>query len=167
MLRIDLNRHYKNLKYEFQGFSLNIWTKSEETLTTLEKPLLLIDPYLISYNSTTNNYNLKYTNFNYLFSYAHMFPIVLNYSLLNPPNHYQTQWIPISITFSHNVGSLDRSFYIQMSINNEPLQSTYYDAMHLPSQIMLFNYFSKVNYRYLKFWDKYVSIDALNKINYM
>ncbi len=162
-----MNRYYKNLKNDFQGFSVNLWTKSGETLTNLDKPLLLIDPYLISYNTTTNSYNLKFTNFNYLFSFADMFRVILNYTLKNDPSFYQNQWIPISITFSHNVGSEEKSFYIQMSINNEPLQSTYFDNMFLPSQIILFNYFSKVSYRYLKFWDRYMSIDILNKLNYM
>jgi hypothetical protein len=167
MLRIDMKRYYKNLMNSFQGFSVNLWIKSGDTLPNLDKPLLLIDPYLISYSSKTNTYNIKFSNFNYLFSYADMFPIILNYTLQYEPPEYQNKWIPVSLAFSYNARSKDGSFYIQMSINNEPVQSTYYDKYQKPSQIILFNYFSKVSYRYLKFWDRYITIDILNKLNYL
>lgn len=151
----------------FQGFSLNIWIKSGENLPDLDKPLLLIDPYLISYSSKTNTYNIKFSKFNYLFSYADMFPIILNYTLTYDSSVYQNKWIPISLAFSYNTRSKDNSFYIQMSINNEPVQSTYYEKYDKPSQIIIFNYFSKVSYRYMKFWDRYITLDILNKLNYL
>lgn len=167
VLKIDLNRYYANRLHDFQGFSINIWTQLGEVLGNFDQPLLLIDPFLVSYNSVTNNYYLKYTKFNYLLSYSNLFPVLINYSLQSNSTVYQSQWIPITLAFSYNFRSGGNSYYIQMSINNENGQSAYFDQMYLPTILMLFNHYSKVSYRYLKFWDRYIPINVLNKLSYV
>lgn len=165
-LKIDTNRYFNNMVYETDGHSFNFWYKSAEDLSTVEKPLVLIDPYLLTYNTTTVNYALRHTSFNYLFSYSALFNRVLNYPVnFNNSALYQTTWIPVSITFGYS--STSNSTYVQMSINNEPSRASTYNGYSKPSQILLFGYFSQVYYRFIKLWDRYIPTDMLNQANYM
>jgi hypothetical protein len=168
VLKIDLSRHYKNQQYVFQGYSANFWMKFGNKLTTIDKPLILLDPFLLSYKSSSPSFNLKYTNFNYLFSFSNYFSTILDYPVdPSQATNYETKWVPVSLSFSTNPAFEKKSFYIQLSINNEKSRVTFFDGAFPPTQILLFNYFSKITYRYLKVWDRFISTDLLNKANYV
>jgi len=167
IIKIDLSKHYKNSNYEYKGLSFNLWAKFDEVSALIEKPILLIDPFLLNYNSTntSGNYFLRNSKFNYMFSYSNFFPSLINYSLINNKEYYETNWIPysIGILYSKNLNN----FFIQVSINNENPRSLIVNQKDIPKTIILFNHFSKIFYRYLKIWDRYISSDELNSINYM
>ena len=69
----------------------------------------------------------------------------------------------IGLSYSQNF----KNFFIQISINNEVSRSIIQYETKIPDLVLFFNYFSKINYRYVKIWDRYLSSDELNSINYM
>jgi len=165
-MKIDLSNHYANSNYKYIGLSVNLWAKFDNISTLMEKPIILIDPFLLNYNrtDTNGNYFLRNSNFNYMFSYSNYFPALINYTLNNNKEFYETNWIPysIGILYSENFDN----FYVQISINNENPRSLIVYQKDIPKTIILFNYFSKIFYRYLKIWDRYISSEELNSINY-
>lgn len=164
MVKIDLESHYKNSNYKYIGLSLNLWAKFDDISNMIEKPIVLIDPFLLNYNNTNGNYILRNSNFNYMFSYSNYFPSLINYKLDNNKQYYTSNWIPYSIGLLYS--EKFENFYIQLSINNENPRSLIIYQKNIPKNIMLFNHFSKIYYRYLKIWDRYISSEELNSINY-
>jgi len=165
IMKIDLSKYYSNNIYDYTGISYNFWAKFGDVSSTIEKPISLIDPYLINYNSTFGNYYLRNSNFNYLFSFSNYFPILINYTTANPKSVYESNWIPYSIGLSYS--NSFKNFFIQISINNEIAKSMIVYESRIPQLIILFNYFSKIQYRYIKVWDRYLTSDELNSINYV
>jgi hypothetical protein len=164
-MKIDLSHYYRNSNFEYNGISLNFWAKFEDISEFLEKPVAMIDPYLITYNSTYGNYFLRNSNFNYLFSFSNYFPILMNYTTSNAKTFYEKNWIPYSVGISYSVSL--KNFFIQVSLNNEISRSIIQYDTRIPELIFFFNYFSKIQYRFIKIWDRYLTSDELNSINYM
>jgi hypothetical protein len=166
IIKLDLSKHYANSNKKYIGLSLNLWAKFDEVSSLIEKPIILIDPFLLNYNRTNlnGNYFLRNSKFNYMFSYSNFFPSLINYTLINNREYYETNWIPysIGILFSEDF----QNFFIQISINNENPRSLIVYQKEIPQTIILFNHFSKIFYRYLKIWDRYISSEELNSINY-
>lgn len=165
MMKIDLSKYYSNSIYEYTGISLNFWAKFGDISTSIEKPVALIDPFLLTYNSTYTNYLLKHTKFNYMFSFSNYFPVLINYTTSNPKTIYESNWIPYSIGLSYSNNF--KNFFIQVSINNEVSRSLIQYESSKPQLVLLFNYFSKIQYRFIRIWDRYISTDELNTINYV
>jgi hypothetical protein len=165
MMKIDLSKHYSNSIFEYTGISFSFWAKFGDVSTIIEKPISLIDPFLLTYNSTYVNYNLKNSNYNYMFSFSNYFPTLINYTTNNPKTVYENNWIPYSISLSYSV--IYKNFFIQISINNEIPRSIIVYDVKIPEMIVLFNYFSKIQYRFLKIWDRYIASEELNSINYV
>lgn len=163
-MTIDLSNHYKNSNYKYIGTSLNLWAKFEE-ISDLEKPIFLIDPFLLNFNFTGSNFVLRNSNFNYMFSYSEYFPVLINYPTSNKNSFYQNTWIPFSLGLMYSEEY--KNFYIQLSINNETPRSIIYYQDKIPKNILLFNHYSKIKYRFLKIWDRYISSEELNSINYV
>ena len=120
---------------------------------------------MLTYNSTSGSYLLKHTKYNYLFSFSNYFPTLINYTTSNNKNFYESSWVPYSIGLSYSQNF--KNFFIQISINNEVSRSIIQYETKIPDLVLFFNYFSKINYRYVKIWDRYLSSDELNSINYM
>lgn len=163
-MKLDLSNHYANSNYKFIGLSVNLWAKFDDISTLIEKPILLIDPFLLNYNNTSGNYFLRNSNFNYMFSYSNYFPELINYETAKNKEFYQSNWIPYSIGILYS--ETYENFFIQISINNENPRSLIVYQKDIPKNIILFNHFSKIFYRYLKIWDRYISSEELNSINY-
>lgn len=164
-MKIDLSKYYSNSNYDYTGISLNFWAKFGDVSSIIEKPLALIDPFLLTYNSTYGNYYIKNSKFNYLFSFSNYFQTSINYTTSNPKSYYESNWVPYSIGLSYS--NTFKNFFIQLSINNEVARSTIQYESKIPQMIILFNYFSKIQYRFVKIWDRFLNSDELNSINYM
>lgn len=165
MMKIDLSKYYSNSNYDYTGISLNFWAKFADVSSIIEKPLALIDPFLLTYNSTFGNYYMKNSKFNYLFSFSNYFQTLINYTTSNPKTVYESNWIPYSIGLSYS--NTFKNFFVQISINNEVARSTVQYESRTPQMIIFFNYFSKLQYRFIKIWDRFLNSYELNSLNYM
>lgn len=171
MLNIDLTRHYTNYNFDYSGFSLTIWFQMNELLLKGEKPIIAVEPYVITYDCEKKGiFYIRYTNFDSQFWKSKDFSTIMIYKI-NEKNieKYETEWI--SLSFSLNISKFnDRNVvFIQFSTEFEEPRSIHYETneIHTPRKLILFNYFSSITYRNLKFFDSALPIKELRMSNFM
>jgi hypothetical protein len=171
ILNIDLQRYYSNYNYLFKGFSLTVWVQMVDLISGTEKPIIAADPYIITYNTVLRSlFHLKYTNFNSQYWKADEFIKVLNYPVKKESiDYYEKNWIPLSMSLSVSEVNNNEVIFVQFSIHTDSAKSIHFDKLEIqsPKRIILFNYFSQIKYRNLKFWDRFIPIKELRQQNYM